>query len=78
LELSAVLKDVLINAGFSTIKSILEFTPSDISSRVGVDLRVAHKIYEAKRVRSELIYVPPLLDSNAAASVVAVKKEKFH
>jgi hypothetical protein len=38
LELPTGLKDILINAGFSTIKSILECTLSDISSKIGVNL----------------------------------------
>jgi hypothetical protein len=37
LELADGIKDTLINSGFSTIKSILESTNSDLSSKIGVD-----------------------------------------
>ena len=55
LELASGIKDALINAGFCTIKSILNSTPSDISSKVGVDLYVAQLIFEeARRVIAEM------------------------
>jgi hypothetical protein len=51
LKLAVGIRDALINGGFSTIKSILECTTSDISSRVGVDLYIAKIIFEeAKKV----------------------------
>jgi hypothetical protein len=79
LELADGIKDNLINAGFSTIKSILEFTNSDLSSKIGVDQYVAQIILEeAKRSTTENTKVPPSLDDNTFDEpAVAVKKEDF-
>jgi hypothetical protein len=60
---------------FSTIKSVLECTTSDLS-KIGVDQYVAQIIFEeAKRVRSEMTKVPPVLDDSAPA--VSVKKKEI-
>ena len=71
--------DALINAGFSTIKSILEHTTSDLSNKIGVDQYVAQIIFEeAKRITSEMTKVPLVLDdSTSTAPAVAVKKEEI-
>jgi hypothetical protein len=61
LKLADGIIDALINAGFSTIKSILECTTSDLSNKIGVDQYVAQIIFEeAKRDRSEMTKVPPV------------------
>ena len=76
LQLADGVKDALINAGFTTIKSILECTTSDLSNRVGVDQYIAQIIFEeAKRITSEMTKVSPVLDDSAPA--VAVKKEEI-
>jgi hypothetical protein len=76
LKLADGIIDALINAGFSTIKSILECTTSDLSNKIGVDQYVAQIIFEeAKGVRSEMTKVPPVLDDSAPA--VSVKKEEI-
>ena len=79
LELADGIKDSLINSGFSTIKSILESTNSDLSSKIGVDQYVAQIILEeAKRFTTEITKVPPSLDDNSFnAPAVAVKKEEI-
>ena len=79
LELANGIKDNLISSGFSTIKSILECTTSDLSNKIGVDQYVAQIIFEeAKRVRSEMTKVPSVLnDSTSTAPAVAVKNEKI-
>jgi hypothetical protein len=52
LELASGIKDALISSGFLTIKSILNSTASDISSKLRVDLYIAQIIFqEAKRVK---------------------------
>jgi len=67
LELASGIKDALISSGFLTIKSILNSTASDISSKVGVDLYIAEIIFqEAKRVETEMTKVPAPLDVNPA------------
>ena len=74
LQLADGVRDALINGGFSTIKSVLECTTSDLSNKIGVDQYVAQIILEeAKRVRSEMTKVPPVLDDSSPA--VSVKKE---
>jgi hypothetical protein len=74
LQLADGVRDALINGGFSTIKSVLECTTSDLSNKIGVDQYVAQIIFEeAKRVRSEMTKVPPVLDDSSPA--VSVKKE---
>ena len=74
LQLADGVRDALINGGFSTIKSVLECTTSDLSNKIGVDQYVAQIIFEeAKRVRSEMTKVPLVLDDSAPA--VSVKRE---
>ena len=52
LELASGIKDSLINAGFSTIESILNSSIADLSNKVGVDLYIAQIILqEARRFR---------------------------
>jgi hypothetical protein len=69
LELASGIKDALINAGFCTIKSILNCTTSDISSKVGVDLYVAQIIFEeARRVITEMTRASAALDARPAVS----------
>ena len=52
LQLADGVRDALINGGFSTIKSVLECTTSDLSNKIGVDQYVAQIIFEeAKRVK---------------------------
>ena len=76
LQLADGVRDALINAGFSTIKSILECTTSDLSNKIGVDQYIAQIIFEeAKRITSEMTKVPPVLDDSAPA--VSVKKEEI-
>jgi hypothetical protein len=79
LELIDGIKDNLISSGFSTIKSILECTTSDLSTKIGVDQYVAQIIFkEAKRITSEMTKVPPVFDdSTSTAPAVAVKKEEI-
>jgi hypothetical protein len=76
LQLADGVRDALINAGFTTIKSILECTTSDLSNKIGVDQYIAQIIFEeAKRITSEMTKVPPVLDDSAPA--VSVKKEEI-
>jgi hypothetical protein len=76
LQLADGVRDALINAGFSTIKSILECTTSDLSNKIGVDQYIAQIIFEeAKRITSEMTKVPPVLDDSSPA--VSVKKEEI-
>ena len=79
LELADGIKDTLTSSGFSTIKSILESTSSDLSSKIGVDQYVAQIILEdAKRFTTEITKVPPSLNVNTCdGSAIAVKKEDF-
>ena len=52
LQLADGVRDAVINGGFSTIKSVLECTTSDLSNKIGVDQYVAKIIFEEeKRVR---------------------------
>jgi hypothetical protein len=78
LELADGIKEMLINAGFSTIKSILECSASDISTRIGVDQYIAQIILEeSKRISIEMTKAPPLLDDRRfTASPSAVEKEE--
>ena len=58
LQLAEGVREALVNGGFSTIKSILESTTSDISNRVGIDPYVAQIIFEeAKRPISFILLV---------------------
>jgi hypothetical protein len=79
LELADGIKDNLISSGFSTIKSILESTSSDLSSKIGADQYVAQIILEeAKRFTTEITKVPPSLDDNTfGATGVTIEKEDF-
>jgi hypothetical protein len=78
LELADGIKDNLISSGFSTIKSILESTNSDLSSKIGVDQYVAQIILEeAKRFTTEITKVPPSLDNTFDSLAVAARKEDF-
>jgi hypothetical protein len=73
------IKDNLISSGFSTIRSILECTTSDLSNKIGVDQYIAQIIFEeAKRITSEMTKVPPVLDDGTStAPAVVVKKEEI-
>jgi hypothetical protein len=63
LELASGIKDALISSGFLTIKSILNSTALDISSKLRVDLYIAQIIFqEAKRVEAEITKVPAPFD----------------
>jgi hypothetical protein len=65
LQIADGVRDALISGGFSTIKSILESTTSDISNRVGIDQYVAQIVFEeAKRVSIEMTKAPPVLDTS--------------
>ena len=79
LQLADGVRDALINAGFSTIKSILECTTSDLSNKIGVDQYIAQIIFEeAKRIKSEMTKVPHVFDdSTSTAPAVAIKKEEI-
>jgi hypothetical protein len=79
LQLADGVRDALINAGYSTIKSILECTTSDLSNKIGVDQYIAQIIFEeAKRITSEMTKVPPVIDdSTSTAPAVSVKKEEI-
>jgi hypothetical protein len=72
LELASGIKDALINAGFCTVKSILNSATSDISSRVRVDLYIAQIILEeAQRGITEMTRMSAVVDASAAASALA-------
>jgi hypothetical protein len=79
LELADGIKETLINAGFSTIKSILECSASNISTRIGVDQYIAQIVLEeSKRISIEMTKAPPVLDdSRLTASPTAVEKEEI-
>jgi hypothetical protein len=79
LELADGIKDTLISSGFSSIKSILETTSSDLSSKIGVDQYIAQIILEeAKRFTTEITKVPPSLNDNTFdATAATIKKEDF-
>ena len=79
LEPADGIKDNLISSGFSTIKSILESTNSDLSSKIGVDQYVAQIILEeAKRFTTDITKIPPSLDDNTFDSLaVGTRKEDF-
>ncbi|HJY15040.1 MAG TPA: hypothetical protein VJ225_03350 [Nitrososphaeraceae archaeon] len=79
LELADGIKETLINAGFTTIKSILECSAPDISSRIGVDQYIAQIILEeSKRISIEMTKAPPVLDdSKFNAPPTAVEKEEI-
>ena len=79
LQLADGVRDTLINAGFSTIKSVLECTTSDLSNKIGVDQYVAQIIFEeAKRVTSEMTKVPHALDDNMMHQRSQLRRKKFY
>jgi hypothetical protein len=79
LELADGIKDVLDNAGFSTIKSILECSTPDISNRIGVDQYVGQIIFEeAKRVTKEMTKELAVPDEKTfTPPEVTIEKEKI-
>ena len=79
LELADGIKSALDNAGFSTIKSILECSTSDISNRIGVDQYVGQIILEeAKRVTKEMAKEPPVPDEKTfTPPEVTIKREEM-
>jgi hypothetical protein len=79
LELADGIKSALDNAGFSTIKSILECSTSDISNRIGVDQYVGQIIIEeAKRVTKEMAKEPPVPDEKTfTPPEVTIKREEI-
>ena len=80
LELASGIKDALINSEFLTIKSILNSTALDISSKLRVDLYIAQIIFqEAKRVEAEMTKVSAPLDvSIATPAGVVIEKEELN
>jgi len=79
LELADGIKSALANAGFSTIKSVLECSTTDISNRIGVDQYVGKIIIEeAKRVTEEMTKEPPLPDEKTFTPTrVTIEKEEI-
>jgi hypothetical protein len=79
LELADGIKSALDNAGFSTIKSILECSTSDISNRIGVDQYVGQIIIEeAKRVTKEMAKEPPIPDEKTfTPPEVTIEREEI-
>jgi hypothetical protein len=79
LELADGIKSALDNAGFLTIKSILECSTSDISNRIGVDQYVGQIIIEeAKRVTKEMAKEPPVPDEKTfTPPEVTIKREEI-
>ena len=78
LELADGIKETLINEGFTTIKSILECSAPDISSRIGVDQYIAQIILESKRISIEMTKAPPVMDdSKFTAPPTVVEKEEI-
>jgi hypothetical protein len=79
LELADGIKETLINAGFTTIKSILECSASNISTKIGVDQYIAQIILEeSKRISIEMTKAPPVLDdSKLTAPPTAAGKEEI-
>jgi hypothetical protein len=79
LELADGIKSALDKAGFSTIKSVLECSTTDISDKIGVDQYVGQIIIEeAKRVTKEMTKEPPVLDEKTFTPPEAtIKKEEI-
>ena len=79
LELADGIKSSLDNAGFLTIKSILECSTSDISNRIGVDQYVGQIIIEeAKRVTKEMAKEPPIPDEKTfTPPEVTIEREEI-
>ena len=78
LELADGIKSTLGKAGFS-IKSILECSTSDISSRIGVDQYLGQIIIEeAKRVTKEMAKEPPVPEEKTfTPPEVTIKREEI-
>jgi hypothetical protein len=53
LELAQGIKDLLVEAGFDTIDSILKEAPLDISNKLGIDRYLAQIIKEAAKKSTE-------------------------
>jgi hypothetical protein len=49
LELAIGIKDVLIDAGFTTIESLVRMTPSEIAAILGIEFYVAKIIIDAAK-----------------------------
>ena len=49
LELAIGIKDVLVNAGFTTIESLLRMSPSEIAAMLGIELYVGKIIIDAAK-----------------------------
>jgi hypothetical protein len=49
LELAIGIKDVLVDAGFTTIDSLLRMSPSEISALLGIELYVGKIIIDAAK-----------------------------
>jgi hypothetical protein len=79
LKLADGIKSALGNAGFSTIKSILECSTTNISNRIGVDQYVGQIIIEeAKRVTNEMAKEPPIPDEKTFTPPEAtIKREEI-
>jgi hypothetical protein len=61
LELASGIKDSLINAGFFTVKSILDTNTTDLSNKVGVDLYIAQIILqEARKAAGTVTHTTPV------------------
>jgi hypothetical protein len=80
LELADGVKDALKNAGFLTIKSILEESAPGIAEKIGVDLYIAQLILqEAGRVSTKMAETPIVYDLNLSdntnPSAVAIDKK---
>ena|SRR5215216_2167904 len=69
LELASGIKDSLINAGFFTVKSILDTNTTDLSYKVGVDLYIAQIILqEARKAAGAVTHTTPV-GQNSRSSV---------
>jgi hypothetical protein len=79
LQIADGVRDALISGGFSTIKSILESTTSDISNRVGIDQYVAQIVFEeAKKISIEMTKTPTLIGTSIArATAPPTENEKM-
>ena len=79
LELADGIKSALANAGFPTIKSVLECSTTDISDRIGVDQYVGQIILEeAKRVTKEMTKESPVPEEKTFTPPEAtIKKEEI-
>jgi hypothetical protein len=78
LELADGVKDALKNAGFLTIKSILDKSAPEISEKVGVDMYIAQIILqEAERVSKKMAEKPivDLSQTDNANPAVAIDKK---